>query len=288
VLQVGNGVSNGTLGTGAVTNNASLVFNRLSALSVGVVISGTGSVTQAGPGALTFTNANTYMGDTLVNAGTLTLSGSGSFANSPTISLATGTLLSVGSVSSGANHNGSRFALASGQTLKGTGTVSGNMAVRNGATLAPGGSIGTLNTGSVTIDSGGTLALELDIGGTPDADLLNVTGTSVVITGATLNLTLSNVTPGPDKTFLVLANDFSDAITGTFASITGLPVGYLATLDYAYSGTDVLGRVGTGNDLAVTIITFIPETRAWVMVGAVGAVALGVARWRARQRGAAG
>lgn len=290
VLQVGNGGTSGAIGSGAVTNNASLVFNRSNSIAVGNVISGTGSLTKMGAGTLTLTGANGYMGDTIVNAGGLTLSGSGSLANSPTISLATGTTLTVSGVTGGANHNGTSFALASGQTLKGIGTVSGAMVVRSGATLAPGSSIGTLNTsgvGNVTINSGGTLALELNIGGTPDADLLNVVGT-LNVTGATLNLTLLDVTPGPDKTFLVAANNLSDGITGTFAAITGLPVGYIATLTYAYSGTDVLMRSGTGNDLAVTIITTIPEARAWllVVVVGIGMAAATLVRGRRRQTGA--
>ena len=41
-LQVGNGGTTGTLGTGAVVNNGALVFNRSNALTVGGVISGTG------------------------------------------------------------------------------------------------------------------------------------------------------------------------------------------------------------------------------------------------------
>ena len=47
-LQVGNGGTTGSLGTGNVTNNAALVVNRSGAVIVGGVISGTGTLTQAG------------------------------------------------------------------------------------------------------------------------------------------------------------------------------------------------------------------------------------------------
>jgi hypothetical protein len=78
-LQVGNGGAVGSLGTGSVTNNSALVFNRSDNITVTNAISGTGTVTQAGSGVLTFpqvgtgTVNNTYTGQTFVNAGTLSL-----------------------------------------------------------------------------------------------------------------------------------------------------------------------------------------------------------------------
>ena len=47
---IGDGGTTGTLGTGAVTNNADLAFNRSNALTVANVISGTGTVNQVGAG----------------------------------------------------------------------------------------------------------------------------------------------------------------------------------------------------------------------------------------------
>ena len=54
-LQIGNGGTSGALGSGAVTDNGTLVFNRSDAISVSNAISGTGAVT--------------------LSAGTVTLSG---------------------------------------------------------------------------------------------------------------------------------------------------------------------------------------------------------------------
>src|SRR5262249_43510186 len=146
--------------------------------------------------------ANGYSDGTTVSGGTLKLSAAGSFASSPTISLATGTKLDVSGVTSGANFSGGRFTLMSGQTLQGTGTVVGSLGVASGATLAPGSSIGTLATNNVSIDSGGTLALEINLSPALDADLLDVTGT-VSFSSAILNLSLLNqVASGLPKTFL--------------------------------------------------------------------------------------
>lgn len=71
-LQIGAGGTTGTLGTGAVTNNAALNFNRSGQITVGNVISGSGSVSNNG-GTLEITGNNTYGGGTFVNAGTLLL-----------------------------------------------------------------------------------------------------------------------------------------------------------------------------------------------------------------------
>jgi T5SS/PEP-CTERM-associated repeat protein/autotransporter-associated beta strand protein len=224
-------------------------------------IGGAGGLTKTGGGTLVLTGANSYLGHTIVSNGTLRMSGSGStgsFASSPTISLATGAKLDVSS----ASLSGGRFTLASGQTLQGTGLVVGNLGAAPGATLAPGASIGTLTVNGVTLAAGGslafaagsTLAVEIDVDAMPDADLLDVNG-SINLGGATLDLTLLNTpwTFASPATFVIVQNEASDPIMGTFADITGLPANWSAAIDYAYAGTDLLGRVGTGNDLAVTL-----------------------------------
>lgn len=76
VLQIGKGGTTGSLGSGAVTNNASLVINRslpeaVPAITIANVISGTGSLTHSGPAVTILSAANTYTGDTIVTDGTL-------------------------------------------------------------------------------------------------------------------------------------------------------------------------------------------------------------------------
>lgn len=70
-LQIGSGGTTGTLGSGNVVNNASLVFNRSDDFTVGNIISGSGSLTKLGAGTLTLTGANAYEGLTTVSQGTL-------------------------------------------------------------------------------------------------------------------------------------------------------------------------------------------------------------------------
>ena len=48
MLQIGSGGTSGSLGSGDVTENGALVFNRSDAISVANVISGSGSLTKNG------------------------------------------------------------------------------------------------------------------------------------------------------------------------------------------------------------------------------------------------
>ncbi len=127
------------------------------------------SLTKTNSGTLTLNgNANTYTGDTTVSAGGLTLSGSGTISNSQNIILASGTTLTVSGLSS-------TFALADGQTLRGEGSVSGDINITSsgdhtvGSAISPGGTtsadygIGELSiTGATTWNAGTTYHWEIN------------------------------------------------------------------------------------------------------------------------------
>ena len=72
-LQIGDGGTSGTLGTGDVVNDGQLSFNRSDDTSYDGSISGSGTLTQLGAGVLTLAGPNTYTGNTTVSAGTLVL-----------------------------------------------------------------------------------------------------------------------------------------------------------------------------------------------------------------------
>ena len=95
-LQVGDGGTAGSLGTGAVTNSAALVFNRSNAMTVANAISGTGSVTKNGGGTLLLTGSSTYTGGTTVNGGTLALGASNRLADSGGVTLNNGATFNLG------------------------------------------------------------------------------------------------------------------------------------------------------------------------------------------------
>ncbi len=230
----GQGIGTGIFLAGSATYNvtAGKTVSISDTIGGGVDAQITGGFTKGGSGTLALSGANSYVGGTTVAAGTL-------LANNTTGS-ATGTgVIQV-------NDTG---------TLGGTGSVAGAVSVLAGGTLAPGASIGTLNTGTVSLAAGSLFSAEIDAAlSGRNADLLNVTG-GVSLGGSSLSLAVVNyddIMGGP-MTFLLISNDGSDAISGSFASVMGLAAGYTATLNYAFSGTDALGRVGSGNDVAVTL-----------------------------------
>ena len=61
---------------GNVTDNSALVFATPGSLSSAANISGSGTVTETGPGSLTLSGTETYNGPTMINAGALTFSSS--------------------------------------------------------------------------------------------------------------------------------------------------------------------------------------------------------------------
>lgn len=68
-LQVGNGGPGGTLGTGAITNKATLIFKRTNDFSVPNFITGIGSLNQNGSGAVILSGNNSYTGHTIISSG---------------------------------------------------------------------------------------------------------------------------------------------------------------------------------------------------------------------------
>jgi len=120
-LQVGNGGTAGNLGSGVITNNSALVFNRSdSALVVPNVIRGIGALTNAGPGTVTLSGASSFVGGSTILRGTLRVLNSG----------ALGTTASTLVVSNGAtldltnNVNlGSKSITASGAGVGGNGAI---------------------------------------------------------------------------------------------------------------------------------------------------------------------
>ncbi len=128
---------------------------------------GAGGLTKDGLGTLTLTGASSYAGATFVNAGTLLVNGDQSAA--------TGAMT-----------------VLSGATLGGTGTIGGNVAMLDGAILAPGESAGTLTiNGNLSLAGGSILNYEFGQADAPGGalnDLVNVGG-DLTLDG-TINVTV--------------------------------------------------------------------------------------------------
>ncbi|MBU8546975.1 MULTISPECIES: autotransporter-associated beta strand repeat-containing protein, partial [Roseomonadaceae] len=193
-LQVGDGGTTGTLGNGAVVNNAALVFDRSDTALVSNAISGSGTLTQEGTGRLVLNGANTYSGTTTITAGTLQVGdgaaagtlGSGSVVNNAALAFDRSDAVSVGNLISGSGtlaQNGSGVL-----TLTRANTYSGGTTI-NAGTLALD-DFGALGTGLVTLDGGtlrgnvtGTLSNNLAVANTGQGTVSALTGQTVTLTG---------------------------------------------------------------------------------------------------------
>lgn len=165
-LQIGSGGTTGTLGTGNVANNSSLIFNRSDSLTVAASISGYGSVTQQGSGAVTLAGNNTYYGTTTINVGTTLKAGSTSPAGSGTVAI-NGTL----------DLNGSNPSI---NGVSGSGTITTGVAGTSTLSIASSYSPSTFS--GVIQDGSGTVALTKTGSGT-----LTLTGNSTYSGGTTIS-----------------------------------------------------------------------------------------------------
>ena len=191
-------------GTGVVTNCMVYNFNTTNAatLSVGkdntstafngIFADGTNQplgLTKIGSGTLTLSGDSTNTGPVTVSAGILALSsgsgGSGSFSNAALFAVSSGATLNV-------NGRGDQtLKLNSGQTLKGSGAVNGNVSALAGSTINPGDSVGTLIV-QQNVTLAGKLLMELNRTNAQNCDHL-VSSSGTITYGGTLSVT--NVGP---------------------------------------------------------------------------------------------
>ncbi|MGA0845068.1 MAG: beta strand repeat-containing protein [Luteolibacter sp.] len=207
-------------------------------------VSGTGSLIKTGDGTLVLSSdSSSYSGATSVTSGKLLVNGNISTSVTTTVS--------------GAG------------ILGGSGTV-GSLIVQLGGTLSPGNSPGILNTGTLDLQSGSTLGIEIngiDAGSTYDQ--LNVTGSATL--AGLLNISLG-FTPANNDLFFILLNDSDDAVNGTFnglADNSEFSVGE-QVFKISYFGDSGTSSFTGGNDV---VLMTIPEPRA-ALLGALGLLVL--------------
>jgi autotransporter-associated beta strand protein len=208
-LQIGAGSTAGSLGSGAVANNASLVFNRSDSPTISNAIGGTGQVTKAGAGALILTATNTYTGATTITSGTLqignggttgALSASSAIANSGSLAFNHSDDITISNAISG---TGNVLQIGGGSTI-----LSGNN-TNSGAVTA---TSGTIQFNGATALSSATSLLSAD---TASLSLADGTARTTTLTSGDLALT--------DSGFHMDIDTTSDRLTlsGGSATLTG-------------------------------------------------------------------
>lgn len=177
-LQIGNGDTFGTLGSGPVTNNATLSINRADTiLNMPNSIHGSGTLSVDGGGAVTISGNSDFSGSTLLNAGIVYLTSStGLGSASAGTTVASGAQLYIT-----ANVN-----VAEPLSLAGAGD--GNGALRKGGAGATteSGLINLALDSTITVDSGATLTLSNVVSGSP-ALIANGSGTLALSANNTFN-----------------------------------------------------------------------------------------------------
>ncbi|HEX7260674.1 MAG TPA: autotransporter-associated beta strand repeat-containing protein, partial [Luteolibacter sp.] len=236
--------------------NRNLVLNGTATGSTLGAFTATGAgsaslLSKQGTGTWTLTGTNTYTGSTTVTAGTLRVNGS--------------------------THASSAVSVASGATLGGAGTIGG--VVNVSGVLAPGASIESLVTGSVTLNDLSTLAVEIQDATTVGADLLAINGNLTLDGTVTLDLaklgaaiwtagdklTLASYTGTWDGgLFTYNSNELSDGEQFSFDG-TNWVLDYNDTIEGGNFTTD-----STGTYLTMTVV---PEPAA-ALLGSLGLLAL--------------
>jgi autotransporter-associated beta strand protein len=199
-LQIGDGGTTGSLGSGAIINNAALTVNRADAVTIAQAISGTGMFIQAGSGATTLSSSNTFSGGVAINGGVLQAGVADALGSAGTISFGGGTLQYASGNT--ADYSG-RLAATAGQQFR----IDTNGQNVTFASPLTGDGLSKLGAGVLTLSannsfaagttiSGGTL--QIGNGGTAGS-----LGSAAVTNNATLSFNRSN------------AVTFAQAISGT-------------------------------------------------------------------------
>ncbi len=271
-LQMGNGGTSGTPGTGPIVDNAVLSFNRSDTFTLANAVSGSGSLLQSGLGTLQLTAANQYSGPTTVTAGTLQIGGGGTSGTPGTGPIVDNAVLLL--------NRSNTFTLAN--------TVSGS-----GSLLQSG--LGTVQLTAANSYSGGTtiadgtLNINADaaLGALPPSPATNVTfsGDGTLQAGAATVVLSGNRNLAIESGVIVTIDTQSDAMTvpGIVSGPGGLTKigGGTLTLSGAdtYSGATTVdagmlrlpatGRLGNTSITIGNGATFVPTAGA-VVAGSTG------------------
>ncbi|EDQ6384105.1 autotransporter outer membrane beta-barrel domain-containing protein [Salmonella enterica subsp. enterica] len=232
------------LGTGDVTNNATLELNTGGDFTNN--ISGSGQVVKSGDDTLTLSGTNSYTGGTTISGGTLVATnvealGTGDVTNNATLELNTG-----GDFTN--NISGSGQVVKSGDetlTLSGANSYTGGTLISSGTLVAN--DVNALGTGDVTDNA----VLELNTGGDFDNA---ISGSGQVVKSGDETLTLSGANSYTGGTLIsggtLVATSVEALGSGDVTDNAVLELNTGGTFDNAISGS---GQVVKSGDKTLTL-----------------------------------
>ena len=244
-LNVGDGGTTGSLGTGPVTlgTGTLLTINRSNAIAIANNISGAGSLAQTGAGTLTYSGTATHTGTTVLSAG--------AFISDGTI---TGT---------------TSLDIENTATLRNTSstTVAGPLVIANNATTLA--SLDVQNSATATVTGATTVA-----GGSGSWGSLNVSGSASFTTAG---LTVGNNTGSG------AVSVSGGTLNGGGTNIGGNSIGSLTVTGGAISTTTFHIGQNTGGDGTVNMNAGTITTNTWAVLGqgggSTGAVNMSGGTW---------
>ncbi len=281
----------GSINNGAFDDNT-LTVNQSTTTTYSGTVDGNIHLTKNNSGVLNLTNANTYRGETTVEAGELRVAIGGSLTATTVAQVDLGAILHV----DGTIHNGAEVHVDG--LLSGSGTV-GTVNVQAGGEVNPGSSAGNspglLNAGNLNLlSTTSTLSIEIDKaafglpvnGVTHDTVSVAAAGSlaGAVSLNGDLKLTITNGVgfQGNDLLFIIL-NDGADSVNGTFATINGAayaPTSFFVGLQefqISFGADFATNSFSGGNDVALLVI---PEPNALSLLACSLGFALGLQRLR--------
>jgi autotransporter-associated beta strand protein len=241
-LQIGAGGTTG-LFSGAVTNNAAIVFNRSDDSEFSSVISGTGTLSKQGDGTLTLSGLNNYSGVTTISGGTIAVTNDTNLGSAPGSAAAAQLVLNGGTLSATAGFtlnvnrgislgaSGGTIQVATGQTLAYGGIIAGGALTKTGNGVL---SLSGVNTYSgATSISAGTLQL----------------GSSASISGSAVSVASGAMLSGAGSAGATTI-DSGGSLT---AGLSGVGALTLSSLTFSGNTTVNLAASGTGLGSYLTV-----------------------------------
>lgn len=254
VISMGTGINGATIAAPVslgATRTLTIADDGTTAtdLTISGAISGTGfGITKAGAGTLVLSGSGSYTGVTTINAGIVKIGAAGTSPNSPLGTAAAGTIVSAGAV---LDLGGYSLAVAENLTLNGTGIAGNGSLINSSATSITFsgpiqlGSASTINTtGAITATGiiSGSAGLTKTGTGTLTLSGANTFTGGTTLNAGTLNINNAQALGAATGTFTINGGTINNT---TAATITTVNYPIALNANFVYTGTRAL-TFGTG------------------------------------------